>query len=150
MRLLPLLILAGGAASAADFTYLDGSLTGFAKWSNGTLTFSVGKSIQLKTRQRALAIPYVRITAAELGDVHTPAPDPIYKVWSLKKRFVNKGETQELTITFQDDAGGDQSVTVELSRENAVATLDAIRDRNQWWGDRVWRTRRNTEGWEGN
>jgi len=139
-------VVASGLAAATDFTYLEGSVAELARNVEGTVSYSVGKTIQLKTPQHTIKIPYVDITAAELGDIHAPAPDPVYKVWSLKKRFA-KTETQELTVTFKDTTGQEQTVTLELARQDASAILATIQDRNDWWGDRAWKTKRNTNQW---
>jgi hypothetical protein len=145
-----LIVVASSVAVASEFTYLEGSVTMLSPRSGGTISYSTGKSIELKTALHKVAIPYVTITNAELGEVHTPAPDPVYKVWSLHKRFVPKGETQEITLTFKDDAGEHQTVTLELTKQDAAALMGMIEERNEWWGDRVWRTKRNTKQWAGN
>ena len=158
MRLLTLsafTLVAGSLAAAADFTYVSGSLSILTPNSGGTLLYSTGKQIELKTPLHKVAIPFATISKAELGEVHTPTPEPVYKIWSLRKRFANKGETQELTVTFKDDTGSEQTVILELSRQDAWATLVAIQGQNetvpgangQWWGDRMWKTSHNSAQW---
>lgn len=149
MRLLILSLLAG-LAPAADFTYLHGNVTELSPNSGGTITYRSGKAILLKTDLHKIAIPFAKILNAELGEVHSPAPDPIYKVWSIKKRFSGKGETQELTVVFKDDAGQEQTATLELARDEANGVVAAIHDQNDpWWGDQVWRTSHNAQQWTG-
>jgi hypothetical protein len=150
MRLLILSVFAlvAGSAAASDFTYLSGTVPALTPNSGGKLTYSSGKAIQLRTSDQKVAIPYNDIVRVELGEVHTPAPDPIYKVWSLHKRFSPKGETQEVTVTFKDEAGHEQTATLELAKQDATAVVAAIQDRNEWWGDQVWKTRRNDEQWK--
>ena len=86
-----LTLLASGVGVAADFTYLHGNLADLSPNTGGTITYRSGRKIELKIPLRNIAIPYAGIVSVELGDVHTPAPDPLYKVWSLKKRFSGKG-----------------------------------------------------------
>jgi hypothetical protein len=159
-----LTVLAGSLALAADgprgFTYLSGNVSELSPNSSGTLSYSDGKKIQLRTPQHALAIPYAAITSVDLGEVHSPAPDPIYKVWSLHKRLSTKGDTQEMTVAFKDDAGREQVVTLELARQDLADVLSAIHEQNahiesgftsstrdDWWGDQLWRTARNGDQW---
>jgi hypothetical protein len=141
-------VLLAGSAVASDFTYLSGTVEALSPNSGGTISYSSGKAIQLKTSQQKVAIPYTEIVKAELGDVHTPAPDPIYKVWSLHKRFAPKGETQELTVVFKDEAGREQTATLELAKQDASAVLATIQERNEWWGDQLWKTARNGQQWK--
>lgn len=151
MRLLTLsalTVLASTLAVAADFTYLGGSLKVLLPASGGTLSYRSGKAIELKTPLHKIAIPYREILSAELGEVHTPVPDPLYKVWSLHKRFANR-ETQELTVAYKDKTGLEQTVTLELARDEAGAMLEAIQDRDEWWGDQFWKTTRNAKQWNG-
>lgn len=143
-----LALLASSVAMAADFTYLHGNFADLLPNTGGTITYRSGRKIELKTPLRKIAIPYAGIVSVELGEVHAPAPDPLYKVWSLHKRFSGKGETQELTVTFKDDAGQEQTATLELARDEACAVVAAVHDQNDpWWGDEVWRTTRNSQTW---
>ncbi len=148
LRIFCAFALLAGSTAAADFTYLHGNLADLLPNSGGTVSYRSGRKIELKTPLRKIAIPYAGIVSVELGDVHTPTPDPLYKVWSLKKRFSGKGETQELTVTFKGDAGQEQTATLELARDEACALAAAIHDHNDpWWGDDKWRTTRNAQAW---
>ncbi len=157
--LLGLGILACGAALAASqpqaTTYVGGNLTGVAPNSGGTLTFSDDKSIYFRAGQATVPVPYESITKAELGAVKTRPrkhEDPIYKVWTLQKRFTGI-KTQNLTVEFKGDNGEDKTMTVELSHSAAPVVLATIHDHlggksaANWWGDDYWKTARNADQW---
>ena len=164
MRIIALLglgILACGASFGASrlemATYVEGNLTGLTPQTEGTLVLADDKAMSLKTEQHAIPVVYSTITKAELGatKVHTQQV-PLYKVWSLHKRFIGKTRTQYLTVDFKNEDGEDQTMTLELAQTAASDVLSAIQDHTglgakakpaEWWGDDIWKTTRNADRW---
>ena len=154
-----LTILAGGLLAAADsatVTYIDGNVAELTANTGATLYLNGWQSMELKTPLHKVQIPYAQISKAEVGSVmvHTPDPQPLYKVWNLPKRLV-KSETQQMTVAFTDGNGQGQTMTLEMSKASADSVLATIEQRSPkvantgWWGDNVWKTSRNRDNWGG-
>lgn len=149
-------IAAFGASHTEMTTYVGGNLTGVTPNSGGTLTFSDDKAMYFRAGQSNIPVPYESIIKAELGAVKSrprPHTDPIYKVWSLQKRFTGI-KTQSLTVEFKNESGEEKTMTLELAHANAPAVLSAIQNHSNgktaqagWWGDDYWKTSRNTDHW---
>ena len=70
---------------------------------------------------------------------------------------------QTLTINFKDASGANATMNFELSANQASAVLEDIamvkatpqaasslnQSKDDWWGDKYWKTNRNLPGWEG-
>ena len=154
-----LTILTGGLLSAADsatVTYIDGNVAGLSPNSEATLYLNNSHAMELKTPLHNVQIPYAQISKAELGLVtpHTPAPEPLYKVWALPKRLV-KTETQQMKLAFTDSNGRDQTMTLEMPKTSVDGVLGTIERyspkvaNTSWWGDNYWKTSRNRDTWGG-
>jgi hypothetical protein len=154
-----LTILAGGLLAAADsatVTYIDGNIADLSPNSGATLYMTNAQSMELKTLEHSVQVPYSQISKAELGNiqVHTSEPEPLYKVWALPKRLI-RSETRQMTLGFTNGNGQDQTMTIEMSRTAADSTLATIErhsakvSNNNWWGDGYWKTNRNKDTWGG-
>ena len=154
-----LTILAGGLLAAADstaVTYIDGNVAELSPSTPATLYMSNPQSMELKTPLHTVQIPYAQISKAEAGSVtvHTPEPEPLYKVWALPKRLI-KSETQQMTVAFMDGNGHGQTMTLEMPKVYADSVLATIERHSPkvansgWWGDSVWKTTRNRDSWGG-
>ena len=154
-----LTILAGGLLAAADsttVTYIDGNVPELSPSTAATLNTSNPLTLELKTPLHKVQIPYAQISKAEVGSVmvHTPEPEPLYKVWALPKRLV-KSETQQMTVAFTDGNGLAQTMTLEMPKASADSVLATIERHSPkvanagWWGDSVWKTNRNRDSWGG-
>ena len=112
--------------------------------------------MELKTPLHKVEIPYSQISKAELGSVmvHTADPQPAYKVWSLPKRLM-KSETRQMTLSYTNEKGVDQTMTIQMSRAAADGVYSTIErnnakvSSNDWWGDKYWKTARNSDQWGG-
>jgi len=157
---LPILtILAAGLLAAADsatVTYIDGNVAELSPSTGATLYMNNPQSMELKTPLHKVQIPYNQISKAELSAVmvHTPDPEPAYKVWALPKRLM-KSETQQMTVAFTGGNGQSQTMTLEMSKASADGVLATIERHSgkvandSWWGDNYWKTPRNKDTWGG-
>jgi hypothetical protein len=154
-----LTILAGGLLLGADsqtVTYIGGTLADLAPNSGATLYMNNSKSMELRTPEHSVQVPYGQILNAELGAVvvHSPESDAPYKFWALPKRLVT-AEARQMTISFTNADGQDQTMTVELPKKAAdrvFATIERHSGKvanNNWWGESVWKTSRNKDQWGG-
>ena len=152
-------VLACGAAIGASrvetATYIEGNLAGITPQTEGTLVLADDNALSLKTELHSFPVPYLSITKAELGATKVHTKDvPLYKVWALQKRFLGRTRTQYLTVDFKNEAGEDQTMTLELAQAAAVDALSAIQSHGKsaqskpaWWGDDYWKTTRNSDRW---
>jgi hypothetical protein len=154
-------------------TYVEGTVTGFAPNTGGTLT--LGDTLQFKTENGAVTVPFESIVKADLSGVRTHADSvPLYKVWAFHKRFTAKTKTQLLTLRFTDEENAERTMTIELPQEAASTAMDTIEAKagklhadgkaakaegpskkdaapskatGDWWGDKYWKTNRNAATW---
>jgi hypothetical protein len=118
------------ATRAETTTYVDGNLAGVSPNTGGTLMFSDDKAMFFRTGLSTVTVPYANISHAELGATKETSHDvPLYKVWSLHKRFGGKTETQLLIVNFKNDAGEEKNMTLEVSKGSANSVLAAIHSR---------------------
>jgi len=156
-----------GAARPENSTYVDGNIAALKPNTGGTLVFTDDNAMTFRTGLAEVAIPYKGIRKAEAGatQVHSHSDAPAYKVWTLPRRL-HRTETQLLTVEFKNEQGEDQTMTLEMAKPsagNVLATIEghtevgaaaqaaaARAKQDDWWGDRYWKTTRNSEQWNGN
>jgi hypothetical protein len=155
-----LTVLAGGLLAAADatsVTYVKGNIDELTPNTEATLYLNNAKSMEFRTLEHTVQVPYGKISKAELGAIQsrTPETDALYKVWTLHKRFMMSPQTQEMTVAFTNEKGQNQTMTIELPKKTAAglfATIErhsgTVADSN-WWGDDYWKTNRNKDTWGG-
>jgi hypothetical protein len=159
MRLIPLAILlsavALGAGDPRTVTYVSGDLEGVAPQSGAVLDVTGARSLSLRVGEKAFEVPYSSISSAEAGDITTLDTDePLYKVWSLHKRFA-KRQLQQVKVGYKGAAGENRMVVLEMDRAIAERVLARLEDatvepaERAWWGDSIWKTKRNQDQWGG-
>jgi hypothetical protein len=127
-------LLACGAAFGATrpetATYVDGNIASVSPNSGGTLTFSDDSAMNFKAGSETVSIPYAGISKTEAGATKVHSHNvPMYKVWSLQKRFSETTRTQLLTVEFKNTDGEDKTMTLELAKPAAKNVLSTIRIR---------------------
>ena len=147
-------IVFGGAEKAGKpAVYVVGNLDQLSPGDEGIFVLDEGKAI-FRSGKTVLPIPYADMRNAELGSKVAPPSDvPLYKVWQLHKKFVDRPMHQMLTVEFVDKKGASQSMTLELDEAAAIDTLMAIElktgkrhratNGEAWWGDSLWKTNQN-------
>jgi hypothetical protein len=117
----------GATSRSETTTYVDGNLAGISPNSGGTLTFSDDTAMYFKSGLETVAVPYAGIVKTELGATRVHSHDvPLYKVWSLEKRFSGRTQTQLLTVGFRNTEGEDKTMTLELAKPAAKSVLSLI------------------------
>jgi hypothetical protein len=163
MRFSITFILSCGLAIAAGdprtATYISGNIEGVAANTGATIDVSGEKALKLNAGEKALEVPYASIANAEAGEVTivTPESEPLYKVWKLHKRILNRKELQQVKVDFKAASGENRSMTLEVERATADQLLWAIEvhgpkadpSKQAWWGDSIWKTKRNKDQWGG-
>lgn len=149
-----------GAARPENSTYVDGNVAALKPNTGGTLVFDNDSAMTFRTGLAEVAIPYKEIRKAEAGATqsHSHTSAPAYKVWTLPQRL-HRTETQMLTVQYKNDKGEDQTMTLEMPKTAAASVLSEIEThttpgakntREDWWGDKYWKTSRNAGQWDSN
>jgi hypothetical protein len=143
-------------AASDSVQYVGGTVKSIPVNSPGTFNFEDAKEFRFTYSGSVFKLPYDRITSTEIerADVRRvmhvfPAMSPIA---SHRK--------QTLVINYTDAAGAAGTVNFELAAYRAVdaqGTIAAKRSpispaaaaaaSNAWWGDSVWKTKRNQTTW---
>jgi hypothetical protein len=155
MRIVWLWLLASGVALAggAPSVYVVGNVTKLSPGDEGILVLDQGKAV-FRSGKTVLPIPYADMRNVELGTRLNPPSDvPLYKVWQLHKRFLDRPMHQMLTVEFVDKDGEHQTMTLEMDESAAAETLTALEIKQgkrrratngeAWWGDSLWKTNKN-------
>jgi hypothetical protein len=155
-------ILTAGIATAADapreFQYLSGDVAGIEQNAIGTMELESVSVLILHGPTATFEIPYAAVTksgrkvAAAFDD-----KEPLYKFWALGKRLMPLLPVEHVTLEFTDKTGKPASMTIEMYQQHAdkiMARIERAEARNainrgEFWGDRVWKTKRNQDSWGG-
>lgn len=148
-------------AGSESVQYVGGTVKSIPVNSTGTFSFEDAKEFHFDYKGSTFKLPYDQITTMniEKADVRRvmhifPAVSPVA---SRRK--------QTLVINFADAAGTTGTLKFELPAyraEDAQQTLAAKRSpmspavaaaqaaaaSNEWWGDSVWKTKRNQAAWD--
>lgn len=160
MRLTLTFICAAGLALAAnapqEITYVEGTLDGFSLATQTTLQASAKNMVLHPKGGNDVAISYMNVT----GLTRTTVPvsvekEPLYKVWELPKRLAPPAPVEKVALQFVDEKGARQSVTFETDKKTANKVLTNVKkaenkrasDGGAWWGDGIWKTKRNQGDW---
>ncbi len=163
MRLTLTFICAAGLALAAnapkDITYVEGTLDGFSLATKTTLELASVKHLVLHAKGSPdVEVPYANVTATTHATVPVSVEkEPLFKVWDLPKRLAPPAPVEKVALQFVDKTGAKQSVTFETDKKTATKVLANVKqasskrasDGGAWWGDGVWKTKRNQGEWGG-
>jgi len=155
------LTLAAGIAVAADgpksVTYLNGNIEGFSQNADATLELRDTKVMVLRAKGADAEIPFGAVSKTERTEVPVVTQkDPLYKVWSLHKRLLIPTPLQKVMLTYTEN-GAPKTVTMEMEKslsDRMLGSIERAAERNAanagaWWGDGVWKTKRNKDQWGG-
>jgi hypothetical protein len=145
-------------SAASDLVqYVGGTVKSIPVNSAGTFSFEDAKEFRFNYKGAVYSLPYDRITSTEIerADVRRvlhvfPAMSPIA---SHRK--------QTLVVNYTDAAGAAGTLNFELAAYRAVDAQETIAAKrspispaaaaaksNEWWGDKVWKTKRNQAAWD--
>lgn len=154
-------LLASGMALAAHnaepVTYLKGSIEGIPVNAAAKADLSSLKVLVIETETTRVEIPYAGVSSTEASaPVRLTEYEPLYKVWTIHKRLLPPEPVQSVTLAFRDAQGERNTVTLEMEKPAAELLLQNVREAAEekaaaanWWGDRVWKTKRNQVKWDG-
>jgi hypothetical protein len=145
------------SAASDSVQYVGGTVKSIPVNSGGTFNFEDAKEFRFTYNGSVYKLPYDRITGTsiERADVRRvmhvfPAMSPIA---SHRK--------QTLVINYTDATGATGSLNFELAAYRAVDAQQTIAAKrspispgaaaaasNEWWGDKIWKTKRNQAAWD--
>lgn len=145
------------AAASREATYTIGDLDGLEPGASGIVQLD-NQGLKFHSGKITIDAPYSKISSAELGAKLTHSEDvPLYKIWELHKRFADKTTYQNFIVNFKDARGDEHSMTLEMTESAAAELHETIErrtgakarsQRDDWWGDDMWRTNRNHQTWD--
>lgn len=141
--------LAAAAELPSGFTYLHGSVDGISENSVGTLDLASMEVLVLHAPTVSLEVPYTAIAKTTRKPVSEK--ESSHKLWGSAKKF------EEVYIEFKDKNGKAANITLELHQQQADLIVGRAEraeqhkslSRGDFWGDRVWKTKRNQDRWAG-
>jgi hypothetical protein len=167
----PALIVASGFALVSAFcptalaeasvgdraTYVGGSVASIPRNTEGFLNLEDTTNLTFSQGKAAFSIAYDRISTMEME--YKPAPRGAYKLLSWPP-FTAKDQVL-VTVNFEGEKGNREVLVLSLDREATRTTLRVLEARTgkeiasleretkqpEWWGDRYWKTQRNTANW---
>lgn len=152
-------LLMAGSPNAYETEYTGGTVASIPLKTRGQLDVSDSESLQFRYGKPSFKLPYSKITALEL----TMEQEKLFGKVPVPLR-----KTHLLTISFQGPNGERESVALVMSKTSVGEVVPVIEERsgkratspwtdaaaasneaaNGWWGDRYWRTSRNTAAWD--
>ena len=165
----PRVLILTAAAAAIVFgatgdpvAYREGTIQGIPANAGGKLELD-GKNVVFHYGNNHLAIPYQNITAVELSGP-PEWKEPAYKFW--KKFPASTDKDRRLTLRFNAEPNVNKMMVFTVSPlvgENIRRSIDSVTGksfsdkpapgtvtttwREDWWGDRIWKTSRNSGQW---
>src|SRR5581483_785009 len=148
--LIPTALLSGASTSVQ---YVGGTVQSIPVNSVGSLRLDDAKELRFNYNGAVFRLPYDQITSTELANVPMRRVLGKIPVPSMKPSHWKKS----LSISYKDAAGAAGTVRFELPVTEATSASDTIEDRRipqnasaqpEWWGDPVWKTKRNRASWE--
>ncbi len=145
------------SAASDTVQYVGGTVKSIPVNSAGAFNFEDAKEFRFNYKDSVFSLPYDRIisTSIERADVRRvlhvfPAISPIA---SRRK--------QTLVINYTDATGAAGTLNFELAAYRAMDAQETIAAKrspispaavvaasNEWWGDKVWKTKRNQGVWD--
>ncbi len=142
---------------ADNIQYVGGTVKSIPVNTTGTFSFEDAKEFRFNYNGSVFKLPYDQITSTDIekADVRRvlhvfPAMSPIA---SHRK--------QTLVINYTDAAGATGTVNFELAEYRAVDAQETLAAKkspvpsyaaaaksNEWWGNSVWKTKRNQGAWD--
>lgn len=144
-------------AASVTVQYVGGTVKSIPVNAPGTFNFDDPKEFRFVYHGSVFKLPYDQITSTEIqkADVRhvmhfIPAMSPV----AARRK-------QTLVINYTDSSGAAGAVNFELmaylaaeakdtiaAKKSPITPAQAAAASNEWWGDSVWKTKRNLPQWE--
>ena len=144
--------------AASDYVeYVGGTVKSIPVNSNGKFSFEDAKEFRFTYNGEVYKLPYDQITSTDIEKAD------VRRVWHVFPAVspIASHRRQTLVINYTDSTGATGTLNFELTAYRAVEAQETIAAKrspispaaaaaasNEWWGDRVWRTKRNQSLWD--
>jgi hypothetical protein len=144
-------------ASTDSVQYVGGTVKSIPVNSNGTFSFEDAKEFRFNYNGSMFKLPYDRITTTDIEKADVRRVFHVFPAMSP----IASHRRQTLVINYTDAAGAAGTLNFELPEYRAVEAQETIAAKkspvgsfaaaaasNEWWGDSVWKTKRNQAAWD--
>lgn len=143
-------------AATKEAQYVGGTVKSIPVNAEGILDFSDLKEFRFNYNGSVYHLPYDQITGT---DVESAEVRHVLRVIP-KQSLVFSHRMRTLVINYKDEKGAAGTLHFELMAYRAAAAKDAITVKTaslsahsnsappEWWGDLLWRTKRNQAAWD--
>jgi hypothetical protein len=144
-------------AASDSVQYVGGTVKSIPVNSPGTFNFEDAKEFRFTYNGSVYKLPYDRITSTsiERADVRRvmhvfPAMSPIA---SHRKQtlIINYTDTTGVAGTLNFELAAYRAVDAQqtiAAKRSPISPAAAVAASNEWWGDKVWKTKRNQATWD--
>lgn len=135
-----------------DSLYAGGTVAAIPQNSMGKLDLSDRAALRFHYGKPTWSVPYSKVTSIAVADRKQPKMLHVPKLMKDKRVF---------TIGFSNENGQKQNLIIEMPVQTALSALPLLEERtgkaavvegaqnpDGWWGDRYWRTTRNSGTWD--
>ncbi len=144
-------------AAPDSVQYVGGTVKSIPVNSTGTFNFEDAKEFRFNYNGSMFKLPYDRITTTDIEKADVRRVFHIFPAMSP----IASHRKQTLVINYTDAAGAAGALNFELpeyravdaqetiaAKKSPVSSFAAAAASNEWWGDKVWRTKRNQAAWD--
>jgi hypothetical protein len=144
-------------AASDSVQYVGGTVKSIPVNSTGTFNFEDAKEFRFNYNGSMFKLPYDRISTTDIEKADVRRVFHVFPAMSP----IASHRKQTLVINYTDAAGAAGTLNFELPEYRAVEAQETLLAKkspipsyaaaaasNEWWGDKVWRTKRNQAAWD--
>ncbi len=144
-------------AASDSVQYVGGTVKSIPVNSTGTFNFEDAKEFRFTYNGSMFKLPYDQITSTDIEKADVRRVMHIFPAMSP----IASHRKQTLIINYTDASGAAGSLNFELpayratdaqetiaAKKSPVPSYAAAAASNEWWGDSVWKTKRNKAAWD--
>jgi hypothetical protein len=144
-------------AASDSVQYVGGTVKSIPVNSTGTFSFEDAKEFRFNYNGSMYKLPYDRITTTDIEKADVRRVFHVFPAMSP----IASHRRQTLVINYTDAAGAAGTLNFELpeyraaeaqetiaAKKSPVGSFAAAAASNEWWGDSVWKTKRNQAAWD--
>jgi hypothetical protein len=144
-------------ANSETVQYVGGTVKSIPVNSTGTFNFEDAKQFRFTYNGSMFKLPYDQITSTDIEKADVRRVLHIFPAMSP----IASHRKQTLVINYTDASGATGTLNFELAAYRATDAQETIAAKksptpsyaaaaasNEWWGDSIWKTKRNKAAWD--
>src|SRR5580658_10609298 len=144
-------------AASDAVQYVGGTVKSIPVNSGGVFHFEDAKEFRFTYNGSVFALPYDQITSTEIEKADIRRVMHVFPAMSP----IASHRKQTLVINYTDATGAAGTLNFELAAYRALDAQETIAAKrspispaaaaaasNEWWGDKIWKTKRNQAAWD--